>query len=61
MNSVGVGAQLRRRDGQFIDQHALAPVELHVKFRTVLDAQAGDYQVGAHEETNQLQNALINF
>ena len=52
MNSIGVGAQLGRRYRQFIDQHALAPVELHVEFRTISDAQTGHYQVGAHEETN---------
>lgn len=55
VDSVGVGAERRRADGEAVDAHAVAGVELEVELRAVLDAQAAHRHVVAQEEPEQLR------
>lgn len=55
MNAVGVGAKGGGVDVDVFNEHTFTPVELHVELGAVLDAEAVQVQVGAHEESDHLK------
>lgn len=54
VDSVSVWAEGGRADVEVVDVHSFTAVEFDVKLRAVLDAQASDCEIAAHEEPNQL-------
>jgi threonine aldolase len=52
VDPISIGAEFRRRYGQFFYQNTFTAIKFHMELRTVLDFQATDFQIGAHEEPN---------
>lgn len=60
VDTVGVGAERRRADGEAVDEHPRAVVELEVELRAVLDPQAAHRHAVAQEESYQLWQKHTN-